>query len=454
MAEVNTGSGHKTAGSGRGNRWAGFLLAAIVGGLLLLCGGAALRGEETSDETTAGRPSVTREESRVLERARETAENDLQEAIAVLEKAEGSESSAALPFTRGTYHQRAGELDEAATAYREALERKRDFHDARLNLARVLMELGEYGEASRQIEMLLSSSYSDKGLPWTLLGRCRLLAGHRVAAEAAYRQAMAYRPDSRAARSGLVKALLEQGELVRARGLLKQQIERHPLQGEMWKLLAQSYIEAGQPKKALRKLEAARRLEVADTDALTTLGRLLLNHDYPAAALDVYREAAALEDAPVGRLLEAARAMIAVGNVEEGRGLLQDLRTREDSMDNEQDAIVTFLRGRIAETKSNMDKALKLYQQVLQKQPLHAEALMRVGDILRERGKLEKASVYYERAGRADTDVKPKALVRRAQMAVSTENYEEAIDLLKKSLELENVDYVQDYLQQVREAAR
>ena len=427
----------------------------VIGAIFFFQSLSSVRAAETSGEKPAdNRPTVTSEESRVLDSARQAAqEGNLDEAVSILREADSDDSSAALPFTRAGYHQRAGDLEKAAGAYEEALRRMTHFDAARLNLAQVCMMREQYKRAGEQLIKLLDSRYEEKGRLWNLLGRCRLRQGRHVAAETAYRNSLAYEPNSAEARSGLMKAILEQGELQRARGLVKAELERDPLQAEMWKLLAQSHIEDGQTEKALRKLESARRLGVADKGMLTTLGDLLLRQDYPSAAVDTYRKAAALQNPPVGRLLDAAGALVSLGKPDEARTLLDDLAGEMDTLEPDRRVRVKLLRARIAEQQNDTDTALALYQEVLGRRPLNADALMSAGDVLRKKGKLEKALIYYERAGRAEGGFKAQSLVRQAQIAVRRRNYQDAVKLLEKSLDIERVDYVEDYLRQVREAA-
>ena len=420
---------------------------------LLFAASTSAQTDEDEKKKPEHEPTVTSEESRILQEASRTAETDLDRAISTLKQAIEKDSSAALPYSLAAYYHRAGETEKAAQAYEQALERMEDFHQARLNLAQLRMQQADYKQAAEQLAMLLDSDYSGKGKLWNLMGRCRLAQGQDVAAEGAYRNALIYLPDSREARTGLIKSLLDQGELGRARSLIEDELELDPLQGNLWKLLASAHIDAGENDKAIRKLECARRLGVADRDSLITLADLLLNEGYLSSALAIYRETAALEDPPAGRLLDAARALASLGSTDEAVNLLDDLKTRDLSLTTEQQAQATLLRAQVAELKGRMDEALTLYKQALKKVPMNGQALMSAGNILRSKGNLEEALIQYERAGRADPDLKARALVRQAQIAVDRAQYEKAVALLEESLTMESKDYVEDYLEQVREAA-
>jgi len=90
-----------------------------------------------------------------------------------------------------------------------------------------------------------------------------------------------------------------------------------------------------------------------------------------------------------------------------------------------------------------------LYKDLLAENPLHGEALITAGNILRKRGDLEEALIHYQRAERTSPDHKAMALVRQAQIAVEREEYGQAVKWLKQSLEIDRQPHVERYLEQV-----
>lgn len=428
------------------------VIVALVGLLCFCRGPMSVSGVLAAEgETDPHEPEVSRAEGAALQRARKMSEKGLAKAREFLDKKIDGESSAALPFALGVYCWRMDDLTEAAEAFRDALGRKKDFHRARMNLIRLRLEMENYGDAVGHITTLLQRDYREKGKLWKLLGYAHLMSGDYVAAEQAYRHATVYDGMKRDLGLGLARSLMNQNRMVAAGGVARGLLAEHPMSADLWMLLVNVDLSAGRDREALAKLEAMRRLGLTDDSALLTLGDLLLNQDCPVAALRTYREAARLEDVSISRLVDAATGLIGKGYIEEGRKLVSILKERggipeESAMD------FRMARARLSEAEGKVDEALKLYEKIIENNPLHAKALLRAGDILRRQDRLEEALMRLERAARMDKTVRARALVRQAQVAVAREKYDRAIRLLKKSLSIRERDYVRKYLKSVERA--
>jgi tetratricopeptide (TPR) repeat protein len=425
------------------------LLTGLAAFCMVLCltGMPPAHAGQRGPENNPHEPNVSGAESRLLDKAEKLSEDSLTAAIRALSEGTDEESSAALPFAMGVYCWEAEDMEGAAEAFEDSLRLMPRFHRARMNLVRVCFEQEEYRRAARHLVHLVDSDYHDKGRAWKLLGYAHLTAGDNVAAETAYRRAMIYLPDGREVALGLMRSLLNQGRMDAAGGLARRQLRNAPLSRDLWMLLVNTDLVADRQRHAAIKLECARRLGCADAEALLTLGDLLIGQGHPAEAFTRYREAGALRDAPDDRLIDAAESMINLGEVEKTRSLLTMVAKRE--LTREENLQVLRIRARAAELSHNAQKALRLYERILHMNPLDTRSLMASGNILRRRGHLEEALLRYERAARVDKQVRARALLRQAQVAVEREEYKQAASLLKKSLSIRDQGYVRDYLHEI-----
>ncbi|NOY80817.1 MAG: tetratricopeptide repeat protein, partial [Kiritimatiellaeota bacterium] len=399
-------------------------------------------------------PTVSEQEAALLKKAEAVAARSPAEAARLVEAAMTPESSPALWFAVGVFRLRERRPEEAAAAFRRALKKLPDFSRARLNLARALLDLGRHKAAARELARLTVVRGVDRGTVWGLLGFALLSAGNNTAAETAYRNALVFRPDSAAVRLGLIKTLLAQKRFAAARTVLREELDRTPRRVDLWTLLASADLAEGRDRDALIHLECARRVGKLKPEELATLGDLMLEHGLAADAARTFTRAAALENAPVGRLLRAADGFLLLNDADRAAALLDQVRSsQKPAPDSENGVKLRFLEGRLAEARGDEQGAREAYSAVLDHDPLHAPALFALGDLEYRAGNLDRALMLYERAGRLP-DNRAKALVRQARIAVERSQYPVAERLLEQALESKSDPDVRDYLDQIRRLVR
>ena len=343
-----------------------------------------------------------------------------------------------------------GKLAEATELLQQLIERKPDAHKARLNLANALLQQQYYTDAIRQLNALVDSEYGEKEPLWRLLGFAYRCADSPVAAEQAYRNALRYAPDSHEVRMGLVRSLLDQGDVKAARRLILADLHSDPHQADLWRLLVNADLAENQDLDALVRLECARRFGLADQAALLTTGDLFLDQELPAEALVRYLESAKGGAVSVDRLLKAADGFVALGHAEEAKKLLAAIAATPAANEPEHKRTLASVKARAAAAVGSDQEALRLYRDLLAVAPLDPDILMETGELLRRTGQLDEARSTYECLARSSEDQKPMALVRQAQIAVDQERYKQAAGLLEQSLELRHRPFVERYLEQVR----
>lgn len=105
-----------------------------------------------------------------------------------------------------------GRHDDAIDAYRRALDGDASFRPARIALARALLTVGNYEEAIAQAQRLLAANVNDAEA-WNVIGVARRSLHDEAAAEDAFRNALAHRPDYAAAEHNLGALLAKQSRL-------------------------------------------------------------------------------------------------------------------------------------------------------------------------------------------------------------------------------------------------
>ncbi|OGV65004.1 MAG: hypothetical protein A3K18_32955 [Lentisphaerae bacterium RIFOXYA12_64_32] len=206
-----------------------------------------------------GTPTVSQDEYKLLEEVRRVGENDPAQAIARLRGAITPASSAVLLDALGVYCQQKGEFEPAAAAFEDAVRRAPDYLRARENLAKVLLQQEKYDAALAVIAELEKRGATD--LAWVQTARARVLL-HQGRFE-----------DAGKALAALLDRDLPAGG---ATGV--------PGKGELWRLLGEAWLNAGQPAAAETAFRNALVYRPQDRGLRTELIQAVVQQQGAAAA--------------------------------------------------------------------------------------------------------------------------------------------------------------------------
>jgi len=211
---------------------------------------------------------------------------------------------AELLFREGMLHHHYGRLQEAAQAYRRALEDRDEPHfssmdghivgfKGRHNLALVYEDMGESARAEELWRQVIAEAPGFRP-GWRALGESLLRQGKLDVADQYAEKLMTDSglPDYLRL-EGLIlrgRILTRQGDLVRAKQVLHEAVDRWPDELEGWHSLSQFLFEHGEPAEAEQALR--RLLQLAPEDAaahhnLANVRSMLGKH---AEAINGYRE--------------------------------------------------------------------------------------------------------------------------------------------------------------------
>ena len=393
-------------------------------------------------------PSVSEEEAAVLAEAGERAKSNAAEAAELLRQRDTPEGSAALPFAESVYWHEASQPDRAREALARTLARHPRFHRARLNLAKLHMQLNQHADAARELRALLGADTPDRAEAWRLLAYALRELGQLPAAETAYRHAIAFHPTDRTLELGLLACLVEQEKYAEAVPLARRELGEEPAKRELWALLVNAELAADRREQALRLLECARRLGAADGHMLAMLGDLYLDQDLPAPALACYRQAASLANASPERLLAGFEALVLTRNHAEAAQLAATLAQLSERLGPKQRLHFRALKATLAVGTGDTPAAIAEYRRILAEDPIHGESLLALGDILANNNPAE-ARELLERAARLETH-QIRAWTGLARLAVQQDDVPAAIAFVQRALARRHDDALERYLTQLR----
>ena len=394
-------------------------------------------------------PTVSAKEAELLTEATALATTDTTKAIAVLDTKALPKASAAIDFAIGNFYFQAENLEAAAEAYRQAITKLPTFRNARKNLGRAHLLMGNASDAIRIYQALVEEGLGDSDA-LLLLGHGLSSQSHYVPAENAYRQVLLLKPNSLDAQQGLVKCLLQQERYREARSLLKTILSATPKHAELWSLLANVNMALDNIEAAICALETARRLDLADGAMLGLLGDLYLNLQQPSEAITHYEAAIAAGWDQPHHLLRAAEGFIQLADPSGANRMLA--RIGQDQHETKNSQAWLRLTAELAALEGQTAVAIEQYRKLITLNPLHGNALLKLGDLLMQQGDLGGAELAYERAERTE-GMRAKALLRRAQLEVQRNQFSKAVTLLEGAQTLDPQNHVARYLEQVRRLA-
>jgi tetratricopeptide (TPR) repeat protein len=398
---------------------------------------SAVRSEE---------PTVTSAEAGWISAASAVASTNPAGAIMLLEGKAHKTASAAVDFALGNFRMQNGDLPGACSAYENAVAKVPGFCSAWQNLGQAMLAQGKDEQAAAAlVEAVRLDVTRTRAL--VLLGHARLAGDRAVSAEAAFRQALMTGPDDPDAMAGLLRALSLQDRNLEAAALGRELAGRMPGRSDIWSLRARAHIAMDEPDAALRVLETARSLGVADVSILLAAADIWLNAGVADVAVSRYNEARKAGTVSPDRLLRAARALFQSGNQAAAATLLGEIDPASPGPESRRQHMM--LRLDLLSWQGRTDDVAAICVEGLSADPLDADLLTRLGDVHREKKEWEDALICFERVSRVKGH-EADGLVKQAEVEVFRGRYSRAVELLEAAQSLDDRAHVRRYLEQVR----
>ena len=379
--------------------------------------------------------------------------SDTKKIISTLEGLTTSKASAVFDFTLGNVYFQREDLTNAAKHFEMAILKFPDYRRAQKNLAFALVRDGKYAESIKPLTRTIGLGGGD-GKVFGLLGFACLSQGRNVSAEAAYRQALVFEPENLDFKLGLVKSAIGTGNYDYALSVLDELIKQYPDKDNLWTLQANLFIQKEQPAKAAISFEMLRRLGKANVQSHNLIGDLYMAQESRDLALGAYTEAMTKDNGQnPAKALRPAQILVSRGAWTEARELFGKIRASGTALTGADELKLLKLESKVAMSTGAGDKAIESLEQIIQKDPLDAEALMLAGDYYAKNNQKEKAEFRYRTAS-GITGFEADAYVKHAQLLVQSQKYLEAAELLKKAQKVKQRDNVQRYLEKVEQLSR
>ncbi len=286
--------------------------------------------------------------------------------------------------------------EEALEAARTAMRMRPDSPLIHAMVGTILIELERLEEAEQVLREGLRHR-PDKLEINNSLGTALLLQGRHEESLTYFRTAIRQAPYMEQAYVGLGKALLALKRHQAAYEVLKRGLDAArgtPVEAGMNALLGQAMDGMGQPGLAARHLEQGLRENPGHPETLAAMANLQLNRGAHAEALKLLSRLAAIAPDPSVQL-GTGKALFSLERYPEARAAL------EQGLALEPEAKVATelhtLLGRCLLVMEDAETAAQHFQQALQVDPLHAEALLGLGNLHMATGRYQEALALLQR---------------------------------------------------------
>jgi tetratricopeptide (TPR) repeat protein len=400
-------------------------------------------------------PRVTVSERKQMENILELISSDkVDEAAESLSKYRGDTASAVFDFTLANIYFQQEKLDEAATAYRTAVDKYPKFRRAWRNLGVIYVRQNIFDKALPALTRVIELGGGDS-TTFGLLGFAYSSSENHLCAESAYRMAILLDPETLDWKMGLARSFFRQQRYAEAVTICGQLINEYPERADLWLLQANAYIGLNEPLKAVEVYELLDHLGHSTAESLMMLGDIYINEEIYQLAVNSYIRA--LEKSPQDnseRVIRSAKALSARGEFDQTIRLIKAIEDAYGGdMQTQHRKDILKLRARIAVARGSGEEEAKVLEEIVELDPLDGEALILLGQHSARMGNNEKAIFYYERAANIEQH-EADAKVRHAQLLVREGKYAEALPLLRRAQTINPRENIQKYLEQIERVAK
>ncbi len=378
---------------------------------------------------------------------------DPKKALTILQGMAKPSASALFDFTLGNVYFQSEDLTNAIKHFEAAIAKFPDYRRAQKNLAFALVRDGKYKEGILPLTRTVALGGGD-GKVYGLLGFAYLSQGRFASAAAAYGQALVFEPENFDFNLGAVKCAVSTANYDHALALLDELVKLNPDREALWNLQANIFIQKEQPAKAVTSLEILRRLGKATPQNLYLLGDLHMAQETRDLALAAYSEAIE-KDGGVNpaKALRAAQIIVSRGAWDEARKLFTKIRATSANLASTEELKLFKLESKVAMATGAGEDAIRVLEQIIERNPLDGEALLLAGDYYAKNTQIEKAEFRFDTASKIQ-GFEADAFVKRAQLLVQSRKYAQAVEFLHKAQKAKLRDNVQRYLEKVELLAR
>ena len=245
----------------------------------------------------------------------------------------------------------------------------------------------------------------------------------------AYQQALTLEPDVRDWKTALMYAMNETRQYAAGLALVEQMLQSEPNDQVLWLYRSYMALNTNERGLALTSLETAMRLGDDSVANKQVAAALHMERGSIARAVELLKSAPAADLDFV--FMDQALAWLNYENEwDYFRDLLAAANARRGLLDNLQGSRLLTHVSSLQLHDGDRRAAIATLQQAVELDSSNAEALITLGQALRDERDLNRAELMFQRASAFDL-YRENALVALAQVAIDQQNFERALTLLR-----------------------
>jgi len=383
----------------------------------------------------------------------DTIRDNPQQAIEKITQQLNASSSAILSYTLGSLHFQEGQHQEAIKHYEVALSQFPDYLRAHKNLGIALIREERFGDSITHLVETINLGGAD-GTVYGLLGNAYLNLEKYASARLAYQNATLLDAENPLWELGIIKCAIATERYQEAVSLLDGVLSKQPDNAALWALQGNVYLQMEEADKAAVNFEILRKSGKATLQHLMLLGDIYMLSESIDLALAVYLEASDQDGkGDIRRSLNAARILLNQGAWEPASAMFTKIRQAHESTLSEQETFQLLkMESQVAIANGKGQEALSVLEQIIEKNPLDAEALLLAGDFYMQAEDFEKALFRFEMVARIPGS-ESDGWIKQATVLVKQQQYTKAIELLEKAQKSNPRDNIQKFLDSVKRVA-
>lgn len=393
-------------------------------------------------------PEMTEEEYALYEKIVDMIAVQPEIALKLLETliAGSEKQSPAFEFVLGNIYFSNNRADLAELHYRKAIAAYPTFTRVWSNLGALLYGQGRYEEAGKCLTKTIESGDRDAHT-LGLLAYCLEKTGHKTAAEMDYIQALGLDPGNTDYIEGLVGLYYDGHQFERAESLLRQLVRLKPEDKHNWLLYANVLTSQGRPLEAIALLEAARGLELLETDGLLVLGELYQKGRFYREATQTFlqlRKTSAKISAEC--LLACAESLTSDGKLDAADEALAAINFE---IPPEARFRLLLAKAELFSARHDDRREKEQLDAALALEPLNGKALLALGRFHKAHEDFARADMALEAAA-TQPDYAYRACMELADVALKTRRYERGLEYLERAMSLDKTIPLQPYIAKVK----
>jgi len=406
-------------------------------------------------------PEILYSEAEVVKSIVERVQTDPRGALSVLKTAVTPQSSAMLDFIIGNLNFQLDERAEALRYYQSAVRKAPNFTKAYKNLGFLALQSEKMDEALGAFVKTVQLG-SSEGAVYGLIGYIYLNKENYLSAESAYRNAMLKMPENVDWKLGLGRAVLAHQKNADVMNIMGELLTVDPKKRDYWLVQANAFLSMDRVMDSAYNYEIMGRMGLGNKETYQALGNIYLSQDKPPLALIAYLAAVNLQEPPDMKTMLASAEMMG------GRGAITEsttLSTRIEAVyakkaTKEENIRLLKLQSQLAIARDSQEEAEGFLEKLINLDDSDGQTILLLADFYGRSGRYARAKPLYEKAEKIK-GFEIDALIKHGQVLVSESDYESAIVLLERAVDLlgrsENFtrrDNVARYLDSVRRVNR